>query len=113
MVIVIGDISVGSSKCNRQWSLRFNALVSSYQDVVRLMVFGGAKDSFNLFNLDLLTGSWGVEGQGVNVAHVGGPLNRRSQEGAFRIYTVTQAHNLPVKIETYGLIDLDIASATE
>ena len=59
MVIVIGDISVGSSKCNRQWSLRFNALISAYQDVVRLIVFGGSEDTFNVFNLDLLTGTWG------------------------------------------------------
>ena len=61
MVILTGDISVGDSRCNRQWSLRLNALVSAYQDVIRLIVFGGDKDSFNLFNMDLITGSWGIE----------------------------------------------------
>lgn len=61
MVILTGDISVGDSRCNRQWSIRFNALVSAYQDVIRLIVFGGDKDSFNLFNMDLITGSWGIE----------------------------------------------------
>ena len=59
MVIIFGDMSIGSLKCNRQWSLRVNALVSAYQDVIRLMMFGGSNDEFNVFNMDLLTGTWG------------------------------------------------------
>jgi hypothetical protein len=39
------------------------------------MVFGGDKDGASLFNMDLITGSWGVESQGVNVAQVGAPFN--------------------------------------
>lgn len=81
-------------------------MISAYQDVVRLVIFGGSKDNFNLFNLDLMTGSWGVESEGVNVAHVGGPFNSKSQTGIFRLYTVTQAHNLPVQIDTYGFKNL-------
>lgn len=53
-----------------------------------------------------MTGSWGVESEGVNVAHVGGPFNSKSQTGIFRLYTVTQAHNLPVQIDTYGFKNL-------
>jgi hypothetical protein len=54
-----------------------------------------------------MTGSWGVEGKGVNVAQLGGPFNCRSQIGTFRLYSVTEAHNLPVRIDTYGIMDLN------
>lgn len=74
------------------------------------MVFGGDKDGASLFNMDLITGSWGVESQGVNVAQVGAPFNCKDQNGSFRLYTVTQSHNLPIQIDTYGIMNITQAS---
>jgi len=97
VAFIIAHIAPGYMECNRQWSLRFNALLERYQHVVRLMTFG--HDHRDLFQVmkSLSTGN------PINVAHMAGQLSSKKQQPSFRVYTMDTEYNVPVKIETYYL----------
>ena len=48
-VIIAGSLPPGDVSCNAQWSNRFNTIIESFQDVVRLMLYGNTfSDSFQI-----------------------------------------------------------------
>ena len=70
MIITGAGTAPGYVRCNRQWSHRFTALMDAYQDVIRLIAFGGDSNSLQVFN--------GVKNLSpVNVAQIGGPFSGR------------------------------------
>jgi hypothetical protein len=87
--------------------MRYASLVDTYQDVIRLQMFGSTeREAFHIMrNLQ--------DGQPVAVATTGTAFSPYSKDMAARLLTVDTLTNLPIKIDTWKIEASEVDAKTD
>jgi hypothetical protein len=97
-VFIIGNLSPGSKRCNKQWAQRYNMLIERYQDVVRLQAFGG--EGIDTFHLQHPFAASNLETP-FSYINVGGALGTYGPKNpSVRRYIMNADQNVPAYIHT-------------